>query len=226
VKIAEICSMWVESRRLLPNSPRKAQTMSSTFGGVTAAQPAWAQAPQADRPSPQQVLQPVAQLLGTTSQNLLSQMQSGTTLSSIASQQGVSQANLISAIEQGLQSTSPTGATASQTGSSSNLTTVATNIANGTAKIGHHHHHHHGSGSTSSSLASLGLGDDSDADGTSTSPTSTVSSLASILGLDPNTVAQLLNSGASVSSLASGSGLPGSELQSLFSTGLQIDTTA
>ena len=114
--------------------------MSSTFGGVSAAQPAWAQTPQNGQPSPQQVLQPVAQLLGTTSQDLMNQMQSGTTLSDIASKQGVSQSDLINAIEQGLQSASPAGSTSAQ--SSSNLTSVATGIANGTAKVGHHHHHH------------------------------------------------------------------------------------
>ena len=80
---------------------------------------------------------------------------------------------------------------------------------------------------------SMGADDSSDDDSdTSTStlgpPTSTVSSLASLLGLDPNTVQQLLGSGTTVSGLATanGSGLPASDLQSLFSTGLQIDTTA
>jgi hypothetical protein len=199
--------------------------MSSTFGGVTAPQP-WSGSLQNQGPNPQQVLQPVAQLLGTTSQDLINQMQSGSTLSDIANKQGVSQSDLISAIEQGLQSAN----TASGTTAPADLTTVATNIANGTAKIGHHHHHHHGAGAASSSTASLGLDDSSDddsSDGSSSSPaTSTVSSLASVLGLDPSTVQQLLNSGASVSSLASGSGLPAADLQSLFSTGLQIDTTA
>lgn len=206
--------------------------MSSTFGGVSAAQPAWAQAPQNGTPNPQQVLQPVAQLLGTTSQDLMTQMQSGTTLSDIASKQGVSQSDLINAIEQGLQSASPAGSTSSAQ-SSSNLTSVATGIANGTAKIGHHHHHHHSATSTTSSLMSMGADSTSDDDSdTSTSPlgppTSTVSSLASLLGLDPNTVQQLLGSGTTVSGLATanGSGLPASDLQSLFSTGLQIDTTA
>jgi hypothetical protein len=205
--------------------------MSSTFGGVSAAQPAWAPTPQNGQPNPQQVLQPVAQLLGTTSQDLMSQMQSGTTLSDIASKQGVSQSDLINAIEQGLQSASPPGSTSAQ--SSQSLTTIATGIANGTAKVGQHHHHHHGAGSISSSLMSMGVDGTSDDDSdTSTSPlgppTSTVSSLASLLGLDPNTVQQLLGSGTTVSGLATanGSGLPASDLQSLFSTGLQIDTTA
>ena len=76
------------------------------------------------------------------------------------------------------QQTTATSGTTNQ----GNLTTIATNIANGTAKIGHHHHHH-GASSTSSSTASLGLDDSSDADtdgtdGTSSTPaTSTVNSL-------------------------------------------------
>jgi hypothetical protein len=201
--------------------------MSSMFGGVSAAQPAWAQTLQSNTPNPQQVLQPVAQLLGTTPQDLITQMQSGTTLSTIAGQQGVSQTDLISAIEQGLQAASPTTNSTTQ----SSLTSVATSIANGTAKIGHHHHHHSGA-STTSPTSSLGLDDDSNADddgsdsSSSSTTTSTVNSLASILGLDPSRVLQLLNSGTTVSSLAAGSGLPASDLQSLFSTGLQVDTTA
>src|SRR5471032_2871152 len=106
--------------------------MSSTFGGVTAPQP-WSGSLQNQGPNPQQVLQPVAQLLGTTSQDLMNQIQSGTTLSDIASKQGVSQSDLVNAIEQGLQSASPAGSTSAQ--SSQSLTTIATGIANGTAKI-------------------------------------------------------------------------------------------
>ncbi|HWB23736.1 MAG TPA: hypothetical protein VG652_12725 [Gaiellaceae bacterium] len=184
--------------------------------------------PQSGTPIPQQVLQPVAQLLGTTPQDLIGQMQSGTTLATIARQQGVSQADLTSAIEQGLQAASP----ANSSTTPGSLASVATSIANGTAKIGHHHHHHSAAPSASQA-PSLGVDDDSntgDDDGSdgsaASSTTSTVNSLASILGLDPSRVLQLLNTGTTIAGLAAGSSLPASDLQSLFSTGLQVDTTA
>jgi hypothetical protein len=211
--------------------------MSSLFGGVSAAQPPWSPTSlQNQPPTAQQVLQPVASLLGTTSQDLINQMQSGTTLSSIATQQGVSQNDLITAIEQGLQSTNPSTSAIAQNSSPSSIATLAANIANGTAKVGGHHHHHHHAGSsssssssTSSTSASSDTDGDSDGSGTAGSTglgTSTVNSLASILGVDPTTLLQALSSGTSVSDLASSSGIPSASLQSLLSTGLQIDTTA
>src|SRR5471032_475785 len=203
--------------------------MSSTFGGVTAAQPSWPPTNlQNQPPSAQQVLQPVATLLGTTSQNLLNQMQSGATLSGIAAQQGVSQNNLLSAIEQGLQSTNPQSSALSQSGSPSSLATVAANIANGTAKVGGHHHHHHGGGAPPVST-STDTGDDSDSSGTAGSSSvssGTVNSLAAILGVDPTTLLQALSSGSSVSEIAAANGVQPARLPSMLQTGLQVDTTA
>jgi hypothetical protein len=199
--------------------------MSSAFGGVTAAQPSWSPTSlQNGQATAQQVLQPVASLLGTTSQSLINQMQSGATLSSIAASQGVSQNDLITAIEQGLQSTNPQTSAIAQNNSPSSIATLAANIANGTAKVGGHHHHHHHAASSSSTTSS-NSDTDGDSDG-STSSSGTVDSLASILGVDPTTLLQALSSGTSVSDLAASSGIPSASLQSILSTGLQIDTTA
>jgi hypothetical protein len=202
--------------------------MSSTFGGVGATQPLWPPTNlQNQPPSAQQVLQPVANLLGTTSQNLINQMQSGSTLSGIAAQQGVSQNSLLSAIEQGLQSTNPQGSALAQNGSPSSLATVAANIANGTAKVGGHHHHHHGGAPPVST--STDTDDDSDSSGTAGSSSvsnSTVNSLAAILGVDPTTLLQALSSGSSVSEIAAANGVQPASLPSMLQTGLQIDTTA
>jgi hypothetical protein len=203
--------------------------MSSTFGGVTATQPSWPPTNlQNQPPSAQQVLQPVATLLGTTSQNLINQMQSGATLSGIAAQQGVSQNSLLSAIEQGLQSTNPQSSALSQNGSPSSLATVAANIANGTAKVGGHHHHHHGGGAPPVST-STDTDDDADSTGTAGSSSvssSTVNSLAAILGVDPTTLLQALSSGSSVSQIAAANGVQAASLPSMLQTGLQVDTTA
>ena len=180
-------------------------------------------------PNPQQALQPVATLLGTTTQDLMNKIQSGQTLSSIASTQGVSQNSLVSAIEQGLQNAAPQGS--SQNGpSQSDLATIAQNIANGTMPVGGHHRHH-GLGESSNSTGSS-LADNSGSDSTSmtsassTKASSEFSTLASDLGLDPNALLQSLVSGETLTSVASAQGMSASNLQSILSTGLQIDTTA
>jgi hypothetical protein len=88
-----------------------------------------------------------AKLFDISSSQLDQDVQSGTTLSSLASQDGVSSSSLVSAIESDLQANAPQGA---QQLSSSQLQGMATNIANGTAPAGGHHggHHHHGMGMT------------------------------------------------------------------------------
>jgi hypothetical protein len=206
--------------------------MSSTFGGVTAAQPSWSPtSSQNQQPNAQQVLQPVASLLGTTSQSLINEMKSGATLSGIAAQQGVSQPDLLAAIEQGLQSTNPNSSATAPNGSPSSIATLAASIANGTAKIGGHHHHHHG-GAPPASTTSSSTDTDGDSDGSGTagsssvSSTSSASSLAAILGVDPATLLRALSSGTSVSELATSNGISPASLPSMLSTGLQVDTTA
>lgn len=184
---------------------------------------------QSQPPNPQQALQPVATLLGTTTQSLMTEMQSGKTLSSIANTQGVSQNDLISAIEQGLQSAAPQGS--SQNGpSQADLATIAQNIASGTMPVGGHHHHQI-SGSGSNSLSpNLDTGSGSDTSSTaansSTTASSEFSTLASALGLDANSLLQSLTSGETLTSIASAQGVSSSNLQSILSSGLQIDTTA
>jgi hypothetical protein len=103
-----------------------------------------------------------AQLFGISTSQLDQDLQSGDTLSSLASQDGVSSSSLISAIESDLQANAPQGAPAP---SSSQLQGIATNIANGTAPVGGHRggHHHHGMG-----MASELLDSSSDADTTTT----------------------------------------------------------
>jgi len=84
-----------------------------------------------------------AKLFDMSSSQLDQDLQSGSTLSSLASQDGVSSSSLISAIESDLQANAPQSA---QPLSSSQLQGIATNIANGTGPAGGHRggHHHHG----------------------------------------------------------------------------------
>ena len=83
-----------------------------------------------------------AKLLGVSTDQLTKDLQSGTTLSSLASQKGVSSSALLTSVESDLQANAPTGSTAS----SSQLAQVATNLIQG----GGGHHHRHGGGGEAS----------------------------------------------------------------------------
>lgn len=71
----------------------------------------------------------VAKLLGLSSSELSNQLSSGKTLSGLASEKGVSNTELVKAIETELSAHKPTGAPEL---SASELAQMATNIANGT----------------------------------------------------------------------------------------------
>ena len=96
----------------------------------------------------QQMLGPVAQLFGMTTSQLEQSLQSGQSLSDIATSKGVSQADLLSAIKAGMQQGRPAGAPSL---SDAQLTNLATGIANR-----HHHDHDVASSSASSAAATSG----------------------------------------------------------------------
>ena len=108
----------------------------------------------------QQMLAPVAQLFGMTTSQLEQSIQSGQSLSDIATSKGVSQTDLLNTIKAGLQQNQPSGAP-------SLSDTQLTNLANGIASR-HHHHHAGGAANTASQAA------------TSTSTTSSTSALAAV----------------------------------------------
>jgi len=136
-----------------------------------------------------------AKLLGLSSDQLNQDLQSGTTLSSLASQEGVSSSSLVSSIEQDLQADAPQGA---QTPSSSQLAQFATDIANGVRPGGHHHHHHGGGG--------MNLTDTSQ-----------------LLGLSTDQLNQDLQSGTTLSSLAAQQGVSSDSLLSSIESDLQAN---
>jgi hypothetical protein len=72
-----------------------------------------------------------AQLLGLSSQQLQTDLQSGQTLSSLAQQQGVSSSSLLSSVEQDLKSNAPQGASSISNVSSSQLQQIASSIISG-----------------------------------------------------------------------------------------------
>jgi hypothetical protein len=94
-------------------------------------------------------LGPVAQLFGESTTQLESDLQTqGTSLSSLAQSKGVSQSDLLNAIQQGLQQTASANG---QTLSSSQLTNIANRIANHT----HGHHHHRSQSQDSTATGSI-----------------------------------------------------------------------
>ena len=119
----------------------------------------------------QQILGPVAQLFGESTQQLTGDLQSGkTSLSQLAESKGVSQTDLSSAIRQGLQQSSANGAAPLSD-------TQLTNLANGIANRVHggHHHHHHGGGAATTSATTTAT-DVIDALTSGTAPTTTSTS--------------------------------------------------
>ena len=84
---------------------------------------------QAQTPPPPPAMTDTAKLFGLSTSQLSQDQQSGTTVSSLASQDGVSNSSLTSAIESDLQANAPQGASAP---SGDQLQQMATNIANGT----------------------------------------------------------------------------------------------
>jgi len=180
-----------------------------------------------------------AKLLGLSTDQLTQDLQSGTTLSSLASQDGVSSSSLISSIEQDLQANAPQGA---QSPSSSQLQQIATDIASGVKPGGHHHHHHGGGGvnpfdPTQSTDPSVNPFDPTQSTDPSVNPlaapvTSTaqsnLTSLASALGTDPSTLFSQLTSGQDLSSLlSSGAGAGyGSSLLNAGTGGIAFDQYA
>ena len=132
-----------------------------------------------------------AQLLGLSTSQLSQNLQSGTTLSSLASQQGIFSGALVSSISSDLQADAPQGA---QALSGTQLAQMATNIANGAPPVGG------GQGPSGVGSAS-GI---SSASATDARAENNLSSLASTLGTDPSTLLAQLTSGQSLSSLLSG----------------------
>jgi uncharacterized protein YidB (DUF937 family) len=82
---------------------------------------------------PPEAAQAAASALGTSSADVTGALKNGTTLSALAQQKGVSQSDLVSAVTAGLKSGAPAGA---PTLSGDQLTTMATNMVNGTRPAG------------------------------------------------------------------------------------------
>jgi hypothetical protein len=154
------------------------------------------------------VLSNVANLLGMSTSDLMSSLQSGSSLSDLATQKGVSRDDLLAAITQGLQADAPAGAT----GQSSDLSTLAAQIADQKGLHGHHHHGHHHSQSSGSSDLQQNVAD-----------------LASSLGISSDALVAALQSGLASTGSSSGTGTgtgTGYGVSASLLQGLQVDQLA
>ena len=97
-----------------------------SVGAISGGNSAWYA--QAQTPPSPPAMTDTAKLFGISTSQLDQDLQSGTTLSSLASQDGVSSSSPTSAIESDLQANAPQGAPAP---SGDQLQQMATNIANG-----------------------------------------------------------------------------------------------
>lgn len=141
----------------------------SSIDGTSSAAISYAQSTR--RPQPP-ALTDTAQLLGISTTQLSSDLQSGKTLSSLATSAGVSSSDLVSSVETDLKANAPAGAPAL---SDTQLANMATNIVNGIAP-----------GQSSGSVATTATN---------------LSALADAAGVDPSDLLGQIQSGGDLSGL-------------------------
>jgi hypothetical protein len=160
-------------------------------------------------PPPQPKMDGTAQLLGMSSDELQQAQRSGTTLTDLAAQKGVSKDDLVASIAKDMQANKPDGAPELD---ATQLTQMATNIADGKRPggAGHGGHRHGGAGDGDRVQQNL-------------------SALAGALGTDTDTLLSKLSSGEDLTSwlgsLKSSTSY-GSSAASTVSGGLVVDTSA
>jgi hypothetical protein len=151
------------------------------------------------------VLSSVANLLGMSTDDLMTSLKSGSSMSDLAAQKGVSRDDLLAAITQGLQS----DASAAATGGPADPSALAGKIADQKGLPGHHHHHHHGGGSPSSSSTDL---------------QQNVADLSTALGISSDELVKAIQSGlAGTTGTGSSSGYG---VSASLLLGLQVDQMA
>lgn len=159
---------------------------------------------------PPDAFKSTASLLGVSTDDLKSQLDSGETLDSIASKKGVSSTDLLSAVKQDLTTNRPADAPPL---SDDRLTAIASGIASGNGPGGaggvrHGHSPSKAAGTTASD------------------PTQTLQSLADVLGTTSDDLLSKLQSGSDLSSLFGQSGSATWGSQGASTSGLAVDLYA
>lgn len=174
--------------------------------------------PDGPPPGASKVMEPAAQLLGMSTDDLQTQLKSGSTLDDLATSKGVSHDDLIAAITQGLQANAPAGADAAAGTAATggvDLTQMAEGIAAGKGPGGHggHGHHHHAGGGGVDALGETG------------DTTGKLQDLSDALGTDPDTLLSQLM-GGDTSEVGDASSTPYSSASALPTSGLAVDYRA
>jgi hypothetical protein len=188
--------------------------MTNAIGGVDSTSTFASTSATSFRDRMQTAMQPVADKLGMSEDDLKSELRGGKSLSDVANEQGVSRDDLLAAIKQGLQdandsSTTSTDATSAAT-DATQLDAMANKIADHKHGGGHHHHHHGAppagaTDGTSGQSAALGL--------------------LQQAGFDPQQLIQQLQSGAISSDTADKFGISAQSYASLLN-GQTVDVQA
>jgi lambda repressor-like predicted transcriptional regulator len=144
----------------------------------------------------------VAKLLGMSVSDLKSKLDSGSSLSDVAKQRGVSQDQLLQTIQSSLKAQDPNAV-------ASSLNVAAQRIA-----ARHGHHGHHGGGSVTTPAAA------------GTSSTTTLNSLASALGMNSSDLVSELKAGTPLSDIGQQQGVSSNDLTNLLGKGLLADIKA
>jgi lambda repressor-like predicted transcriptional regulator len=143
----------------------------------------------------------VAKLLGMSVSDLKSKLESGSSLSDVAKQRGVSQDQLLQTIQSSLKAQDPNAV-------ASSLNVAAQRIA-----ARHGHHGHHGGGGPTPAAAG-------------TSSTTTLNSLASALGMNSSDLVSELKAGTPLSDIGQQQGVSSNDLTNLLGKGLLADIKA
>lgn len=184
-------------------------------GGASAAAQVRTDRPRGPRPDDTKMLTPVAEKLGMSVSDLKSAMQSGTTLDSIAGSKGVSKADLLGAIKDGLAAGKPADAPELST---TQLDQLAESIATGAMQGP--------GGAGGAGGAGRPMGPPPPPHGTNRADDSTIDTVASLLQMSTTDLLDSLTGGTSLSQLAKDRGVSADALLDSISTGMVVDTTA
>lgn len=189
-------------------STQLAQRSQSTQG-ASATSGARGNRPQG--PDPQTMMQPVADLLGVSTTDLKSSLDSGQTLDQLAAAKGVSHDDLIAAIKAGLQDSTPQGVgsttAASGTTATFDLDALAEDIASGVRPQGPQ-------GPPPGPPPTGRNNNDQDA----------LSAVSDLLDMTTDELVTSLTSGTSLRDLASAKGVSSDQLLDALSEGMVVDT--
>lgn len=187
---------------------------TGTATGANAAAMIRPQGQRGGRPDDAKLLSPVADRLGMSVSELKTAMQGGSTLDQLAGTKGVSRADLVASIKEGLAAGKPAGAPELST---EQLDELAETISVGAMP---------GAGGPGGPGGPMGAPPAEAPRGQNRADGDTVESVAKLLQMSTTDLLDSLTSGTSLSELAKDKGVSFQSLLDTVSSGMVIDTTA